>query len=241
MIITVTPYLSSAPAPPTVVSSAARRRAMAEKYASATTEHCLLGVDIGTSTVKVVLAEEGSHRVLQECSRALGPDRTMSSVPRTHERDVPEIFSALDWCVAALEPELLQRVCAIGVTGQMHGCVLWKSGASLLSDGRLQSLPHPGCSSLITWQDKRCSPEFLSSLPQTHQPVPVSAGYGCATLFWLQAFRPEEVALCDRAGTVMDLVVWALCGSEGEVVMSAQNATSWGYFDVKTGSWETQL
>ena len=40
-------------------------------------------------------------------------------------------------------------------------------------------------SHLVTWQDGRCSSEFLASLPQPESHLSVATGFGCATIFWL--------------------------------------------------------
>lgn len=208
-------------------------------------EPLLLGIDIGTSNVKVLLLHKSSLKLVGESSKSLGPHLTVPE-EKAYERDVHEIFSCLDECVASLDSSLLQSVVSIGVCGQMHGCVLWRGGNAYISkDGVLKVGDPLSCSTLITWQDGRCSREFLSSLPKTNQPIPLSTGYGCATLAWLKRFKPDVIEQFIRAGTIMDLVVLALCGhhlEEGkDVVMSAQNATSWGYFDITKTEWELEM
>ena len=212
-----------------------------------TTTENLLGIDIGTSNVKAVLVDKFSLAVIGESSKSLGPHLKVTE-ENLYERDVQEVLTCLDECLSALDHSALEKVVSIGVCGQMHGCVLWKSGKSfMIKDGTLKidNLPSSTCSTLITWQDGRCSPEFLSSLPKTHQPIQPSTGYGCATLAWLHRFKPDLLVQFDRAGTIMDLVVWALCDhhvKEGkQVVMSAQNATSWGYFNIETLNWECDM
>ncbi|GBN65633.1 Sedoheptulokinase [Araneus ventricosus] len=91
-------------------------------------------------------------------------------------------------------------------------------------------------SALYTWQDGRCSEEFLASLPKPDSHLRLSAGHGCATLLWLARNKPELVAEYDAAGTVQDLVVSMITGLE-RPVMSAQNAAGWGYFDTETRTW----
>ena len=222
---------------------------------SGTMENLLLGIDIGTSTVKAALLHKSNLKLVDkaEKSKSLGPHLIVPE-ENAYERGVHEIITCLDECLASLDSALLQNVVSIGVCGQMHGCVLWSNGKAFISlkDGILRVGDPSSCSSLITWQDGRCSPEFLSSLPKTGQPTPISTGYGCATLAWLKRFKPELIEQFDRAGTIMDLIVWALCGghctSEGEeeemgknVVMSAQNANSWGYFDITKIEWELEM
>ena len=122
----------------------------------------------------------------------------------------------------------------------MHGCTLWKGAQPFFLEGQLRCAEAGSCTNLVTWQDGRCTPKFLASLPQTKQAISVSAGYGCATLAWLQEFQSDVLWAYDRAGTIMDLIVFALCGDIGKVTMSAQNATSWGYFDIHRREWESE-
>ena len=213
----------------------------------------LLGIDLGTSTIKGILIEKEGGRVSQNVSRPLGKHETATEVPSARERRVEDILSCLETVMAALDASKLQRVCGIGICGQMHGCTMWKDSLKLDGAGSAtHCLSQQTCSNLVTWQDGRCSPEFLSSFPATRQLVPVSSGYGCATLAWFHHHQPTFLQRFSKAGTIMDLLVWLLCSAkreEGEeeeeeaqpVLMSAQNAMSWGYFDVKTMEWERNL
>ena len=199
----------------------------------------LLGIDVGTSTIKVVLVNKVHLRVVQEKCKSLGSHLRVQ-IADAFERSVDEIFSCVEDCISSFSPDSLKRVFSIGVCGQMHGCVLWKSTGVFFRDGRLH-YEQEACSSFVTWQDGRCTTDFLSSLPLTRLPIRISAGYGCATLAWLQKFQPEIVRKFDRAGTIMDLLACALCGDPANVVMSAQNAASWGYFDIDKMAWEKNL
>ena len=199
----------------------------------------LLGIDVGTSTIKVVLVSKVHLRVVQEKCKSLGSHLRVQ-IADAFERSADEIFSCVEDCIRSFSPDSLKRVFSIGVCGQMHGCVLWKSTGVFFRDGYLH-YEQEACSSFVTWQDGRCTTDFLSSLPLTRLPIRISAGYGCATLAWLQKFQPEIVRKFDRAGTIMDLLVCALCGDPANVVMSAQNAASWGYFDIDKMAWEKDL
>lgn len=41
------------------------------------------------------------------------------------------IIQALNECLAALPQQQLRKVCAIGVSGQMHGILFWKTGQGM--------------------------------------------------------------------------------------------------------------
>ena len=58
-----------------------------------------------------------------------------------------------------------RRVVHIGVCGQMHGVMLWRSGEAWSRNARDQLVVGTNISSLYTWQDGRCSPDFLRTLP----------------------------------------------------------------------------
>ena len=95
-------------------------------------------------------------------------------------------------------------------------------------------------SPVYTWQDARCSADFLSSLPVPESHLRLSSGYGCATLFWLVKNKPEILEKYDRCGTIMDFIV-ALFTNSDIVKTSDQLAASWGYFNTVKSKWNTDI
>uniref|UniRef100_A0A8P0PL32 Sedoheptulokinase n=1 Tax=Canis lupus familiaris TaxID=9615 RepID=A0A8P0PL32_CANLF len=88
-----------------------------------------LGIDLGTTSVKAALLEAAPGHppgfvVLASCARAA---RAEAAAPQGQEQDVSRIIQALNECLAALPRQLLQEVCGIGVSGQMHGVMFWKT------------------------------------------------------------------------------------------------------------------
>ena len=87
------------------------------------------------------------------------------------KQDVAKIYGALHTCISKLPKDQLRRVVHIGVCGQMHGVMLWRSGQAWSRNAREQlGVVGSNVSSLYTWQDGRCSPDFLRTLPfpQSH-------------------------------------------------------------------------
>ena len=208
----------------------------------------LLGIDIGTTNVKVVLVEETTRQVVHKHSLPLGEPPKVDAPRGAAERSVAQIFQTLEKCMTCLESaaQLLGKVRAIGVCGQMHGCVLWNSSGHSMLNEYTRTLQHEETlsSNFITWEDTRCDSEFLYSLPKppSSPEHSVRAGYGCATLAWLQCHNRETLSCYDRAGTIMDMVVCALCsGGSGDVIMSSQNAEGWGYFDRSSLQWHKEM
>ncbi|XP_067864623.1 sedoheptulokinase isoform X2 [Heptranchias perlo] len=194
----------------------------------------VLGLDLGTSSVKAVLLEAESRAVVNS--------QIQETRAEGREQDVGRIVSALHRCVAALPRERLHRVERIGVSGQMHGVMLWKSKEGCIWQTTEAGFTfQPGeTSHLVTWQDGRCSHEFLASLAQPDSHLNLATGFGCATLFWYMRNRPQFLKPYSAAGTIHDYVVAVLCGLK-RPLMSVQNAASWGYFNTRCGTWNLKI
>ncbi|XP_004376190.2 sedoheptulokinase [Trichechus manatus latirostris] len=208
-----------------------------------------LGIDLGTTSVKAALLEAAPGEpsrfvVLASCARAARAEAVTQSAaagPQGQEQDVSRTIQALHECLAALPRQQLREVRAIGVSGQMHGVVFWKTGQGCeWTEGEATPVFEPRVvSHLVTWQDGRCSSEFLASLPQPESHLSVATGFGCSTIFWLLKNSPEFLKSYDVAGTIQDYVVATLCGLP-RPLMSDQNAASWGYFNTQSQSWNLE-
>uniref|UniRef100_A0A3B1JUK5 Sedoheptulokinase n=2 Tax=Astyanax mexicanus TaxID=7994 RepID=A0A3B1JUK5_ASTMX len=203
----------------------------------------VLGVDLGTSSVKVVLLDSLLKTVTDSsCFPTCSETSSTPTTEHAREQDPTRIICTLDRCLAALPRDRLSKVVCVGVSGQMHGVVLWKSKTGCewsSSDAGYRFRPRD-VSTLITWQDGRCSSEFLSSLPKPESHLSVATGFGCASIFWYSKHRPEFLSEFSMAGTIQDYVVSMLCGSES-CVITGQNAASWGYFNTTKNQWNMEI
>ncbi|XP_057316583.1 sedoheptulokinase-like [Hydractinia symbiolongicarpus] len=200
-----------------------------------------LGVDIGTTSVKTCLVEDGHVLGAVKCShnaKIIEDNRPMSHL--FDEQDPLLILKALDDC---LEKIPCHQASSIRICGQMHGVVLWnpvnvpKCNTNLTLKCLYQSAI-TDVSRLITWQDKRCHQDFLKNLPCSPSFCKIATGYGIASLLWLKRNQklPDTYTLC---GTIMDFVVWLLTQTK-YVYMTTHSANSWGYFDVSKACWEVE-
>jgi xylulokinase len=85
-----------------------------------------LGIDIGTSAVKALLADE-EQRVLAEATQELSISRPH---PLWSEQDPEDWWSAVVTVVTALRraaPDRFAAIRGVGLSGQMHGAVLLDS------------------------------------------------------------------------------------------------------------------
>ncbi|XP_018008860.1 sedoheptulokinase [Hyalella azteca] len=202
--------------------------------------YCVLGIDLGTTSVKVCLVDSKTQEVLASQKKDTYSDVPSELGSDGNKQDVARILSAVQLCISRLPRDQLRKVKKVATCGQMHGCMMWKQGDAWFQKPDSDRYETKNVSYLYTWQDNRCSPEFLSSLPTPRSHQPLATGYGCATLLWFSKYRPLELSKYDRAGTIHDFFVAMLCGLE-HPVMSVQNAAAWGYFDAAAKTWNTDI
>lgn len=181
-----------------------------------------LGRDIGTGKVAAVLVDKAG-RVRAALSRAHRADRP---APRGRaEQDLAALLRASIAAVRGLPARLRRQVCAVGVTGQMHGVALLDRRGRPLTP-------------LATWQDGRCleDPGFLPALYR-RAGRRLRSGYGGATLAWHCAHGLPPKAW--GAATAPDWIVMQLCGA-AQPVMEASMAHSWGLFDIRRRRWDVR-
>ncbi len=200
----------------------------------ATAANLVLGLDLGTTSVKVSVVDVHSRKVVAKQSKD-------TQAGEGAEQDVSKIISAVHNCIGRIPRDVLKNVTKIGVCGQMHGVLLWnKETAWTTSSSDRFELGKGPFSSLYTWQDSRCSLEFLSEAPKPDSHLRIASGYGCATLLWKLKNEPEELSLYSCAGTIQDFLVSMLCDLDCPV-MSIQNAASWGYFNTQEKTWNLDI
>ena len=182
-----------------------------------------LGLDIGTTSCKICVVSTSSdenNRVIFTEQLTHNAHIEQKDFPLFDEQSPSKILEIIDILLeksGSLKDD--SSIKSIQICGQMHGSILWSSKS-----------PRTVVSPLATWQDQRCSTEFLSSLGTSL--AHLRTGYGLATLLWLidqQKGKDDVLLKYDRAGTIADYAVAILCGdSVTDSQMSNQMATSWG-------------
>jgi len=184
-----------------------------------------LGIDLGTSKVAAVIYDSENQSVL--CSASHDTFANLNKNSLRAEQDVIRILDTTSEALAALDQELLEQISVVGITGQMHGILLWKGEGDLTTP-------------LFSWQDQRASEfEFLKNLRKKTGDSELQDGYGWVTLAWLQAHEPSTVARFDRASSIMDYFAAMLCGDR-ESVTEPTIAQSFGLFDLFSRGWDSE-
>ncbi len=186
-----------------------------------------MGIDIGTTTLSLVLVDEGSGALV--ASRTLAHDAFIDDgCPAGKVQDPVRIWLQLQDCVSDLIAEHGQPSC-IGLTGQMHGM--------LYVDRRGRAI-----SPLYTWQDARSAEPGGDGGPSAVQLLrdagcAAAPGYGLATHCAL--IRSGSVPrLAEGMATIADFIGMRLTGAS-RPALTPDMAASWGGFDLKKRAFQT--
>ena len=187
----------------------------------------VLGIDIGTTSVSIVLVDEenGSLIARETLNHAAFVDDGCAA---GRVQDAGKIWHIVSGCCERFKNEYGLPSC-IGLTGQMHGMLYVNEKGEAVSP-------------LYTWQDGRGGlpmeggASYAAYLRKNG--LAAAAGYGLTTHFYLlkNALVPSNAA---KITTISDYIAMKLCGSR-EPVIGADMAASWGCFDLKKRAFKTK-
>jgi xylulokinase len=188
-----------------------------------------LGIDLGTSAVKVVLVDE-DQRLVAQTTAALEVSRPR---PLFAEQDPEHWFRAADTALCELRETRareLAGVRALGLAGQMHG-------ATLL-DARERTL-RPA----ILWNDGRSLAECLElerRVPRAREITGNLAmpGFTAPKLLWVARHEPELFA---RTAHVLLPKDWLRLRLSGERVSEMSDASGTLWLDVAKRAWSDEM
>jgi sedoheptulokinase len=144
--------------------------------------------------------------------------------------------------IMQLQADLRRRVSKVAFCGQMHGVVLWDHRSLSLQSEALMSLLPSTMSPLVTWEDTRCSPDFLISIGCQDE---LSSGFGIATMAWMAKKGSADLWSLSRythAAPIHGLLAWLFAaGGDSPVECEATDAHAWGLFGLGEdgGGWQS--
>ncbi len=188
-----------------------------------------LGIDLGTSEVKLLLLDE-RHRIVAGAGERLALQRPQ---PRWSEQQPADWWLATDTALqrlAAEQPRAMAAVQAIGLSGQMHGAVLLDAAGDVLRPA-------------ILWNDGRSGAEcraLEAALPQLHAVAGNLAmpGFTAPKLAWVRRHEPEVFARVRRVLLPKD---WLRFKLTGEAVSEMSDASGTLWLDVCRRAWSAEL
>jgi xylulokinase len=182
-----------------------------------------LGIDLGTSSVKVLILDEQGRTV----STSKADYKVLAPHPGWAESDPAEWWSATVTAVRAakaLQPEV--QISAIGLSGQMHGVVPTDA------EGR------PARAAML-WADTRAEEELARyhNLPVTtlqRLANPLVPGMAGPLLCWLEQHEPSAYQAACRALQPKD---WLRLCLTGAVAADPSDASATLLYDLPADSW----
>ena len=187
-----------------------------------------LGMDLGTSSLKVVLMDE-RQRLLASSQQAL-------SVVRPHsgwsEQDPADWIRALEQAMDQLKAEHSQAIAAvtgIALSGHMHGACLLDAANQVLRP-------------CILWNDTRSHQEAaqLDANPLFRKLSGniVFAGFTAPKLVWIKQYEPTIFNRVAKVLLPKDYLRWWLTG---EHVSDCSDAAGTAWLDVGKRAWSDEL
>lgn len=188
-----------------------------------------LGIDLGTSGIKLVLLD-AQQNLVATTDAAL-------TVQRPHslwsEQDPQAWWSELEDSIAQLRhiaPQAWARVRAIGLSGQMHGAVVLDAQDQVLRPA-------------ILWNDGRAHAECLAleaKVPQSRHITGNLAmpGFTAPKLLWLRTHEPQGFASIRKVLLPKD---WLRLQLVGDYVSDMSDASGTLWLDVAKRCWSTPM
>jgi xylulokinase len=191
----------------------------------------LLGIDLGTSSVKALLVTD-SGQILGQGGAAYPIHHPQ---PGQAEQDPEDWWQATITAVHQALADVQGRpisVSAVGLSGQMHGTVLLGQGYQLLVPA-------------IIWPDQRSQRQVqeITELVGAERLIettgsPIATGFQAATIRWIQNKRPEVWRQTRLILPPKDYLRWRLTG---EPHTDPSDGSGTLLLDVRRRDWSPQL
>lgn len=190
----------------------------------------LLGIDIGTSSVKAILFESDTCALIATANQEYP---ILKPEPDRAEHNPEDWWSASSTVVRAVTQIAGRRdIVGISLCGQMHGVAfLDQAGRSV----------RPA----IIWADQRSSAECTDLVEQLGAETFAAiagtlpaAGFAAPTLLWLNKHEPKTLERTQMLLPPKDYVRYRLTG---EMATDASDAAATALFDVSVKAWSPEI
>lgn len=186
-----------------------------------------IGIDLGTSGVKVVLLDEAQN-ILAITQQPLSISRPQ---PLWSEQDPQQWWQATNQAMLALaQQQDLSSVKAIGLTGQMHGAVALDKKGEVL---------YPA----ILWNDGRSRDECIELTKKVEQAVDITGnlimpGFTAPKIKWLQKHQADIAKQIDKVLLPKDYLRFLMTG---EFASDVSDAAGTMWLNVALRQWDTRM
>jgi len=184
-----------------------------------------LGIDLGTSSVKVVVLD--SNTIVDQASVSLELSRPQAL---WSEQDPADWWAATVSAIQALNPNYRSQIKTIGLAGQMHGAVIL---------GKNDRVLRPA----ILWNDARSQQECLeltAKVPDLEIQFgnKLMSGFTSPKLAWIKKHEPELFDQIEKVLLPKDYIRLKLSGN---YATDMSDASGTGWLNVGARTWSETL
>lgn len=194
------------------------------------TAETVIGVDLGTQSIKVIFYQPANRQVIACAQRPLSLDARHDG---TREQDAEDWISAFEACLGDIDPTIKETAVALSVSGQQHGFVPLDKNGFVLAPVKLwcDTSTDEECSEILekVGGEKACRQLTGNSVP---------AGFTASKILWLKKNKPD---LYQELATILlphDFMNFYLTGVR---CMEFGDASGTGLLDVRTRGWQSSL
>jgi len=188
-----------------------------------------LGIDLGTSGVKVILLDD-NDKIIEQASASLAVSRP---APLWSEQNPDDWWEATNKAMATLQtknPEALTSVLAIGLSGQMHGATLLDKNNHIIRPAML-------------WNDGRSEQQCKTIEEREANTRKITGniampGFTAPKLVWLKEHEPENFKKITKVLLPKDYLRFLMTGDYASD-MSDSAGTLW--LDVEKRQWSQAM
>ena len=181
-----------------------------------------MGIDLGTTTVSVIIMDIDSGEILG--SKTIAHKAFVDGhCPEAKVQDADKLFGFVEEAVCELS-EMYGKPDCIGLTGQMHGMLYVDAEGNAAAPAVIWQ---DGCGNFLMENGK----SYAKTLQETGGAA--STGFGLTSHFYLQKNNMIP-ANAVKMSTISDYVGMKLCGRKDPVI-AKDMAASWGCFDLEKG------
>lgn len=190
----------------------------------------VLGIDLGTQSLKVVFYDFERRKIAATASASLDLRQTEAGVA---EQEVGWWLQALQTAIASVDAEIRNSARAVAVSGQQHGFVAVGASGEALAPVKLW------CD---TSTENECA-EIMDAVGGREACIakagnPIVPGYTASKILWLKKARPQDYANLDCILLPHDFLNLYLTG---ERCMEMGDASGTGILDIRNREWSTDL
>lgn len=191
-------------------------------------KHDVLGVDLGTQSIKVILYSPSTKTIFRTAS---SPLKLITGEDGTREQHPLSWVSGLQACLLKIPADLKSNVVAIGISGQQHGFVPLDAAGQVLAPAKLwcDTTTVAECNEIINAVGRQTCLSTVGA---------IATGFTAPKIRWMKKRRCE---LYDQLHTIMlphDYLNFFLTGQR---TAECGDASGTALLDTRTRSWSDRM